>query len=111
LHPALGRVVDGYYRMFVELPVMRDIWHATQADLALQKLDEEDTEFLAGLLTKTLKRLDPEKDMRALARLSRLTMQLIAAAVRPVIALERREAERTIALFKQMLPKNLLALA
>lgn len=111
LHPALCRVVDGYYHMFIEEPVMRDIWHATQADRALQKLDEEDGEFLSGILLKALKRLEPDRDTRALATISRLTMQLIAAAVRHAIALERKEGDRVIALFKRMLPKNLSALA
>src|ERR1700712_982385 len=51
LHPALCRIVDSYYEMFVHEPVMRDIWHATQADRALQKLDTEDVDVLSGLLS------------------------------------------------------------
>ena len=35
-------MVDSYYQVFIDEPVMRDIWQATQADRALQKLDEED---------------------------------------------------------------------
>ena len=42
LRPALSRIVDSYYRMFLDEPVMRDIWQATQADRALQKLVERD---------------------------------------------------------------------
>src|SRR5690349_23782558 len=30
LHPALCRIVDSYYQMFNDEPVMRDIWQATQ---------------------------------------------------------------------------------
>jgi AcrR family transcriptional regulator len=30
LHPALCRIVDSYYRMFIDEPVMRDIWQATR---------------------------------------------------------------------------------
>ena len=54
LHPALCRIVDSYYQMFNDKPVMRDIWQATQADRALQKLDEEDSAYLAGLLDEAL---------------------------------------------------------
>src|SRR5262245_14785117 len=32
LHSALCRITDSYYRMFIDVPVMRDIWQATQAD-------------------------------------------------------------------------------
>src|SRR5258708_5001901 len=39
LHPALCRIVDSYYQMFIDESVMRAIWQATQADRALQKLD------------------------------------------------------------------------
>src|SRR5215469_1818273 len=41
LHPALCRITDSYYEMFLAEPVTRDIWQATQADRALQKLDAE----------------------------------------------------------------------
>jgi hypothetical protein len=110
LHPALCRIVDGYYRMFIDRPVMRDIWQATQADRALQKLDEDDAAFLAGLLCDALERIAPKADPHALSAFSQLTMTLIAAAVRHAITLKPKEAERVLALFKQMLPKNLAAL-
>lgn len=111
LRPALWRIVDGYYRMFIEEPVMRDIWQATQADRALQKLDEDDGEFLSGLLLDALKRVAPRRDAATLAATARLTMTLIAAAVRHAITLKPKEAARTIALFKRMLPDNPAALA
>lgn len=111
LRPALWRIVDGYYRMFIEEPVMRDIWQATQADRALQKLDEDDGEFLSGLLLDALKRVAPRRDVATLAATARLTMTLIAAAVRHAITLKPKEAARTIALFKRMLPDNPAALA
>ena len=111
LRPALWRIVDGYYRMFMNEPVMRDIWQATQADRALQKLDEDDSEFLAGLLLETFKRVAPRRDVATLAATARLTMTLIAAAVRHAITLKPKEAERMIALFKRMLPDNPAVLA
>src|SRR5882724_5215830 len=56
LYPALCRIVDSYYRMFIDEPVMRDIWQATQADRALQKLDEDDGAYLSGLLADAVQR-------------------------------------------------------
>src|SRR5882757_7960289 len=110
LHPALCRIVDSYYRMFIDEPVIRDIWQATQADRALQKLDEEDGAYLAGLLDEALKRIAPDAPSPALASFSQLIMTLIAAAVRHAIALKPKEAARMLTLFKRMLPKNLAAL-
>ena len=110
MHPALCRIVDSYYRMFIDEPVMRDIWQATQADRALQKLDEEDGAYLAGLLDEALKRIAPDAPSPALAAFSQLIMTLIAAAVRHAIALDQKEAARMLTLFKRMLPRNLAAL-
>jgi AcrR family transcriptional regulator len=110
LYPALCRITDSYYRMFIEVPVMRDIWQATQADRALQKLDEEDAAYLAGLLVDALRRVAPDAQAVALASFSQLIMTLIAAAVRHAIAQEPKEAARFLTLFKRMLPKNLAAL-
>src|ERR1700751_5382597 len=42
LHTILRRITDSYYQFFIDEPAVRDIWQATQADRALQKLDEED---------------------------------------------------------------------
>ena len=110
LYPALCRITDSYYRMFIDEPVMRDIWQATQADRALQKLDEEDGAYLAGLLGDALRRLAPDAPAAALASFSQLIMTLIAAAVRHAITQEPKEAARFLTLFKRMLPKNLAAL-
>jgi len=110
LHPALGRITDSYYQMFIDEPVMRDIWQATQADRALQKLDEEDGAYLSGLFLDALRRIAPNAPEPALSTFSQLTMTLIAAAVRHAITLDAGEAKRLLALFKALLPKDLSAL-
>ncbi|WOH62932.1 TetR/AcrR family transcriptional regulator [Bradyrhizobium sp. BWA-3-5] len=110
LHPALCRITDSYYRMFAEVPVMRDIWQATQADRALQRLDEEDGAYLAGLLADALRRIAPNAQATALASFSQLIMTLIAATVRHAITQDAKEAARILNLFKRMLPRNLAAL-
>jgi AcrR family transcriptional regulator len=110
LYPALCRITDSYYQMFIDEPVMRDIWQATQADRALQRLDEEDGAYLAGLLRDALRHVAPKAPAVALASFSQLIMTLIAAAVRHAITLQPKEAARILMLFKRMLPKNLSAL-
>ncbi|MCP1969684.1 TetR family transcriptional regulator [Bradyrhizobium elkanii] len=110
LHPALCRIVDSYYEMFMREPVMRDIWQATQADRALQKLDADDMAVLSGLLSDAIRRIAPDMPTAALATFSALTMTLIAAAVRHAIALPPRKARQALTQFKTMLPHDLAGL-
>jgi hypothetical protein len=110
LHPALCRITDSYYEMFLAEPVVRDIWQATQADRVLQKLDAEDMALLSGLLLDALRRIAPDTPQTALAAFAQLVMTLIAAAVRHAITQPPREARRLLTLFKRMLPKNLAAI-
>ena len=41
LHLALRNIADQYYDFFRREPVMRDLWHATQADRLLREIDAE----------------------------------------------------------------------
>lgn len=100
LDAALVRIIDGYFEMYRESPVMCDIWHATQADKQLASMDAEDGEWHSQTLLRRLKGLSarPEDE---LLRASRLTMQMIAAVVRFAITLEDGEAEKTLEMFKR----------
>src|SRR5581483_9352096 len=111
LHAALCRITDGYYQMFRDHPVMHHIWRATQGDRTLQKIDEEDVAFLAGLLRDALHRVAPKQPSAALICFSQLAMIQIAAAVRHAISLPPADARRMLDLFKRMLPSDLSAIA
>ena len=107
LHDVLCRITDSYYQFFIDEPAVRHIWQATQADRALQKLDEGDGAFLAGLLAEALRSIYPKTPESALRDFAQLTMVLIAAAIRRAIALPRGEGRRILVLFKRMLPNDL----
>ncbi|WP_431014530.1 TetR family transcriptional regulator [Bradyrhizobium pachyrhizi] len=110
LHPALCRIIDSYHEMFMREPVMRDIWQATQADRALQKLDADDMAVLSGLLSDAVRRIAPDMPTAAFATFSALIMTLIAAAVRHAITLPPRKARQALTQFKTMLPHDLTGL-
>lgn len=110
LQATLGIITDGYYRMFLEVPAMRDIWQATQADRALQELDAADVAFLASLLSDALRPLAPRASSASLAAFAETVMVMIAAAVRHAIMLPPQDGRRVLATFKRLLPKDLSAI-
>jgi AcrR family transcriptional regulator len=107
LHTVLCRITDGYYRYFLDEPVVHRVWQATQGDRALQRIDEEDNAFLAGLLRDALIEVAPSCSQAAIASFSLLLMTLIGSAVRHAIALEPDEAARALRQFKALLPRDL----
>lgn len=107
LQTVLGRITDSYYQFFIDEPVVLQIWRATQTDRALQKLDEEDGTFLAGLLVDALRPLATNLAEAELADFCQLMMVLISAAVRHAAALPREEGRRILALLKKTLPRDL----
>ncbi|MEK1896834.1 MAG: TetR/AcrR family transcriptional regulator [Rhizobium sp.] len=107
LRQALCNIADQYYDFFRQEPVMRDIWVATQADRLLQEIDAEDMEFHAQALFSVLARLEPERSKGELLAIVRLTMQLLAAAVRYAISLDDVEGRAAIALYQRMLPADI----
>lgn len=100
LDAALARIIDGYFDTYREFPAMCDIWYATQADKQLASLDAKDCEWHSRTLFSHLRGLSqrPEDE---LLRASRLTMQMVAAAVRFAITLDDDEAHRTLDMFKR----------
>lgn len=110
---ALTRVdalLKGYYDLFLEEPVTRDIWSGTQSDKALQELDIEDSRENARLFFEALKHLVPKRDHARLETASFLLMQLSGAAVRLAIAVDRKQGDRLIAEYRGMMRRELESL-
>lgn len=108
LHPVLSGLTDGYYQWYRKEPVLAAIWQATLADRALQDIDKQDCDYLAGLLSEALQPF-VDDDPKEIEAFSRLAITLIGAAVRYAITLDEPEAERALAQFKRMLPHRLAA--
>ncbi|KQV84092.1 TetR/AcrR family transcriptional regulator [Rhizobium sp. Root1220] len=111
LRQALCNIADEYYDFFRQEPVMRDIWIATQADRMLQEIDAGDMEFHAQALFSVLGRLEPTRGKDELLAIARLTMQLLAAAVRYANSLDDAAGRATIALYQRMLPADVCRLS
>ncbi|MFT4102485.1 MAG: TetR/AcrR family transcriptional regulator [Burkholderiaceae bacterium] len=103
LHPVLCHLTDGYYEWYRKEPVLAAIWQATLADRALQDIDRDDCEYLAGLL-RDAARPFVDDEPEELETFSRLAITLIGATVRYAITLDETQAQRVLAQFKAMLP-------
>ena len=100
----------GYYDLFLNEPVTRDIWSATQSDKALQELDVEDSRENGRIFFAALKHLVPKRNHTRLETASFLLMQLSGAAVRLAIAVGRKEGDRQIAEFRLIMRRELESL-
>jgi AcrR family transcriptional regulator len=110
VHDVLCDITDSYYQFFIDEPAVRQIWQATQADHALQALDEDEGNVLTNLLFEAMRPHTPGVADASLAAFCQLMMILIAAAVRHAIVPPPGEGREILALFKRTLPKDLTAL-
>jgi AcrR family transcriptional regulator len=106
LAPALRRITDEFYAMYLEEPVMRDIWAATQVDRTLQTLDEADGMAHTAMLEDVLARLRPQSDPAKRQTVALLTMQLLASTVRLTITLDHQQAQAILESFKRWFLAN-----
>jgi AcrR family transcriptional regulator len=111
LHDTLWRMTAAYYQFFVDEPAVRDVWQATQVDRALQDLDKEDGVVLTRLLFDALRPVATSVPDPSLADFCQMAMVLIAAAVRHAITLPPKEGRRLLTLFKELLPRDVSAVA
>ncbi|SMB93845.1 TetR/AcrR family transcriptional regulator [Deinococcus hopiensis] len=101
LPPALQRITDGFYKLYLEEPVMHDLWAATQTDKALQALETEDAEAHTHMLVDVLTRLYPEREPNQRQTAALLVMHLLATTVRLAITQDRPRGEALITTFKR----------
>lgn len=99
----MDRLLEDYYALFLNEPVVRDIWSGTQSDKKLQELDITDSRANARVVAEALKHLVPRKEHARFETVCFLTMQLTGAAVRLAIAVDRKEGDRLMAEYRRML--------
>ena len=110
LYEAMLKLIDGYYEMYLNEPLMRDIWHATQSSRILQHLDAEDMKACTAILAKVIQKLKSESDAHKVSIASSLIIHLISTTVRQAMTLEAKDGQLMIEAFKRIFPKNLSAL-
>ena len=98
----LAKLLDEYYEMYLNAPVIIDIYSGARADRALKDLEIDDSRQNAAILQATLKRIWPNRDETAMATSALLFMELGTAAVRLAVSVSRAEGDALIAGYKRM---------
>ena len=98
-----------YYQLFLAEPVARDIWFGIQADKTLNALDIDDSRANGMIVYETLKKFTPRRDWKRLETACFLVMQLTGMAVRLAISVDRKEGDRIMAVYKDMIRRELIA--
>lgn len=106
---ALTSTLMAYYELFLAEPVARDIWFGIQADKTLNILDIEDSRINGEIVFRTLKKFTPKKDWQRLETACFLIMQLTGMAVRLAISIDRKEGDRIMAVYQDMIRRELIA--
>lgn len=99
---AFARLIDIYYGIFLERPVMRDIWSATQADARLRAFELEESRANGAIVAAALARLRPRADRARLETAAFFVMSLGEAAMRMAISVDREEGADLVEIFKRM---------
>jgi len=106
---ALTSTLMAYYHLFLAEPVARDIWFGIQADKTLNALDIEDSRANGEIVYQTLKKFTPRRDWKRLETACFLVMQLTGMAVRLAISVDRKEGDRIMAVYQDMIRRELIA--
>lgn len=95
-------LAEGYYALFLDEPVTRDIWSATQSDKTLQELDIEDGRENGRIFFEALKHLVRKREHKRFEAACFLMMQLTGSAVRLAIAVDREEGDRLMREYRRV---------
>ena len=108
MRQAFSDLIDIYYRIFLDEPVMRDIWFGAQADTSLREVQLADSRKNGAIVASALKRLRPQADATALETSALAVMHLGEEAIRLAISVERKEGDALINAYKRMALSELL---
>jgi len=105
---ALHLMLDQFYILYREDPVLREIWVSTAADKNMQDMDIEDSRRNAALLFPLIRDLFPQQHWPRLQHFLFLAMHICGSIVRLALSVDSDEGDQLIDVAKQMLSITLL---
>lgn len=102
LTAAFSELVDLYYRIVLEKPVMRDISSALRADKELMSIELNESRACGAMLAAAIMRVRPRADAKRIGALAFLIWQLGEETMRLAIAHKRSEGALLVDAYKRM---------
>jgi AcrR family transcriptional regulator len=97
------QMLESFFQLYREDPVVRDIWMGTSVDKTMQDMDREDTAFNVALLQRAARPLFPKEVHKQLSLQILLMHQFGVAATRTSLDMPSAEARKLFAESKRML--------
>ncbi|SPB13688.1 TetR family transcriptional regulator [Caballeronia novacaledonica] len=99
---AFASLVDQYYEIVLDKPVMRDISSALRSDKALMSIEIAEGRACGALLAAAIGRVTPRADSKRVNALAFLIWQLGEETMRLAVAHKRGEGAMLVDAYKQM---------
>ncbi|MFM0327523.1 TetR/AcrR family transcriptional regulator [Caballeronia glebae] len=99
---AFASLVDQYYQIVLEKPVMRDISSALRSDKELMSIEIAESRACGALLAAAIRRVMPRADRKRVNALAFLIWQLGEETMRLAVAHKRGEGALLVDAYKRM---------
>lgn len=99
---AFAGLVDQYYEIVLDKPVMRDISSALRSDKELMSMEIAESRACGALLAAAIRRVTPRTDARRVNALAFLIWQMGEETVRLAVAHKRGEGALLVDAYKRM---------
>jgi AcrR family transcriptional regulator len=102
LRTAFSELVDQYYRIVLDKPVMRDISSALRSDKELMHIELAESKACGALLAAAIRRVYPRTEARRVGAQAFLIWQLGEETMRLAVAHKRSEGALLVDAYKRM---------
>jgi AcrR family transcriptional regulator len=102
LRDAFASLVDQYYEIVLDKPVMRDISSALRSDKELMSIEIAESKACGALLAAAIRRVTPRADSKRVNALAFLIWQMGEETMRLAVAHKRGEGALLVDVYKQM---------
>ncbi|GJH21721.1 TetR/AcrR family transcriptional regulator [Caballeronia novacaledonica] len=99
---AFASLVDQYYEIVMDKPVMRDISSALRSDKELMSIEIAESRACGALLAAAIRRVTPRADSKRVSALAFLIWQLGEETMRLAVAHKRSEGAMLVDAYKRM---------
>ncbi len=97
---AIENGVDGFYKMFIDEPLLATLWSSVQANTVLRDVDIADSKFIAQRLTDILCELYPHLQRNEVYDTYLLFIHMIESSCRLALTMGNKEGKRLIKALK-----------